>query len=561
MPIPTYLLCRNNIWYFNYRIPESLRYRIGASKRFIRKSLRTKDVKEAVKLSRDYIFLIMSGKDRISRIEDLEAEMERSDDMLSLGYKVLEEYLETETYGNHIEKDAFWKYRSRYEFECYQKAVEAIEAERQKKESDEEERVKKLAEIQAEEVARATQIAPPIAPPKKKEKSILLSELIEGYVKFKVENGWSPKTRGLQEGRLRIIKGFLEFAIGKKNPMIHLFTSDHAILFEEEFCKYPKNCKKLFPDMSVADVMSQIDGSKFRGIERISRNNYNEYAQLLMAVFNWAKTDKKRKYLEGDNVFVDLKKESEPSKSYDPFTVEEIGKFFGSEMYTKKKVETRYAWRYWIPIIMLYHGMRLEEVAQLQVKNIIKSGGVWCFDIRNEFDFEGNIITITKKRGKKTGERVVPIHGKVLGIGFLDYVKYQKDKGNSKVFPTLRNRNQKGEYKKAGSSVTAWFNEDSKKEYKTSYFTRVNIDKENRNVVLYSFKHSAETLLINHPDNIEHDKIDIMIGHLIKSTGRKHYGKYDEKTILEVVEKIDYPEANLPWDVNRNYNDIKFQWE
>jgi hypothetical protein len=58
-------------------------------------------------------------------------------------------------------------------------------------------------------------------------------------------------------------------------------------------------------------------------------------------------------------------------------------------------------------------------------------------------------------------------------------------------------------------------------------------------IQLYSFKHSADTLLINHPDTIEHDKIDTMTGHLVKSTGRKHYGKYHKKTLLEMVEKID----------------------
>ena len=56
-------------------------------------------------------------------------------------------------------------------------------------------------------------------------------------------------------------------------------------------------------------------------------------------------------------------------------------------------------------------------------------------------------------------------------------------------------------------------------------------------VILYN---SAKTLLINHPDKIEHDKIDTMIGHLVNSTGRKHYGKYNEQTILEVVKKIGY---------------------
>lgn len=313
--------------------------------------------------------------------------------------------------------------------------------------------------------------------------------------------------------------------------------------------------------MSLDEIMNKLNSAEFKCIERISINNYNQYAELLMTLFRWAKEDKKRKYLSGENVFVELKKTAKPHKSYSPFTDEEIKLFFGSDMYRKKEFKENYSWRYWIPIIMLYHGMRLEEAAQLLTKNIILSNGVWCFDIRDELDEQGRILTITKKRGKQTGERIVPIHRKVIGIGFLDYVQHQKKKGSVKLFPTLSNCDSKGRYIQAGRTVSAWFNEDDEKHYKNSYFTKVGINKKKRNLVLYSFKHSVETLLINHPDNIAHDKIDTMIGHLIKSTGRLHYGKYNEKTILEVVEKIDYPKAELPWDTEKQYKSIPFPWE
>jgi len=30
---------------------------------------------------------------------------------------------------------------------------------------------------------------------------------------------------------------------------------------------------------------------------------------------------------------------------------------------------------------------------------------------------------------------------------------------------------------------------------------------------------------------------------------------------LGIVKEIDYPDAELPWDVNEDYNDITFPWE
>ncbi len=580
--VPTYLMSRNGIWYFNYRIPSFLRNRYNIQKLFIRKSLRTTNVREAIKVSRKYTCLVMdnnmgnkkpiTGRMKISgqfrandqerKLRELEDDQEILNDALVIGRKIAEEYKDAFNKGKRHEQIDFWKQYSEYEYECYRYAVDKNNEEQERIRADRKQRFEEAENRFVKKIAGEMHVTVSSEVGTKSEvqkTSITLSELIEAFIKHK-SGTWNDRSLKLQKGRLRVISEFLEFAIGIENPMIHQFESEQAIMFEEEFYKFPKNCKKKFPDMSVTDVMNQIDSVKFTGVDRIATNNYNEYAGLLMAVFRWAKTDKKRKYLAGENPFVELKKDREPYKSYSPFTNDEIKLFFGSKMFKKKKFEEKFAWRYWIPIIMMYHGMRLEEVAQLQVKNIFKSNGVWCFDLRDEFDAFGGVITITKKRGKESGERVVPIHPKVIDLGFLDYVTYQKGNGSNKVFPTLRNRNEKGEYKPCGSGVTAWFNEDSKKEYKRSYFTEVGIDKKSRNLVLYSFKHSAETLLINHPDTIEHDKIDTMIGHLVNSTGRKHYGKYNEQSILEVVEKIEYPEAELPWNVNPEYHQMPFPW-
>ena len=305
-----------------------------------------------------------------------------------------------------------------------------------------------------------------------------------------------------------------------------------------------------------------IDQGLIPESKSMSVNRYNEYAQMLMSMFVWAKSNKKKKYLHGDNVFVDLKKAGRAPKSYSSFTDEELKLFFGHEIFSRKAFKIQFAWRYWIPVIMLYHGMRLEEVSQLLIKNISQVNGIWCFDIRDEVDQQGNILTTTKGKGKdKTSERTVPIHRKIIKMGFLNYLEYQKRCGVSKVFPTLSNFDKSGKYKQSGAPVSSWFNEDCVKQAKTSFFTKVGIDKKRRNLALYSLKHTAQTLLINHPDHIENDKIDTLFGHTIVSTGRKHYGKYTPQTILEVVEKIQYPRAEFPWDVDETYNDLPFSWE
>ena len=51
------------------------------------------------------------------------------------------------------------------------------------------------------------------------------------------------------------------------------------------------------------------------------------------------------------------------------------------------------------------------------------------------------------------------------------------------------------------------------------------------------------------------------MGHERKSTALKHYVTYDTATLLKIVRKIDYPNALLPWDNDKNYSKVKFPWQ
>jgi len=528
--------------------------------------LHTSDIRQAVKLSREYSYLIMADKKEASRIEEFEAEIERHDDMMAVGLKILKEYEETQKFGTHYQKTDFWTIHSRHEYECYRYAVDKIEKEQREEELKQEKNTRKHAKILSDAIKASGHSTKVVAGKQEaiaEESSITIDDLVKKFIEHKTKTKkWKDRTIVGNSQMLYVIKEFLEYAIDIKNPMIHLFKTEHAIKFEDEFCKYPRNCKKIFPDKSLNEIMRSIDNTEFAETERISTNTYNEYAILLMALFKWAKEDKKGKYLKGENVFIELKKTATASKSYSPFFDDELRLFFNSEMFAKKRFLIKFSWRYWVPIIMLYHGMRVEEVSQLLLKNIAEINSVWCFDIRDELDKEGKILTTTKIKGQNTGQRFVPIHPKVIEIGLLRYMDYLTRSGEHKLFPSLSNQNKKGEYKSSGGAVSKWFNEDSPKENKVSYFSSVRIEKEKRNLVLYSFKHTVETLLINHPEKIEHDKIDTVIGHTVTSMGRKHYGTYAEETLLaDVVEKVDYPGADLPWDVNEGYNEIPFPWE
>ncbi|WP_170308281.1 site-specific integrase [Parashewanella tropica] len=96
---------------------------------------------------------------------------------------------------------------------------------------------------------------------------------------------------------------------------------------------------------------------------------------------------------------------------------------------------------YWFPILGRYTGMRLNEIAQLTPKQIKLEGEIWLIDLHG---------ASLKTEGS---ERIIPIHPKLVELGFIEFVKKQRHKGTARVFPELK----KGAHS-LGDSISRWFN-------------------------------------------------------------------------------------------------------
>jgi len=118
---------------------------------------------------------------------------------------------------------------------------------------------------------------------------------------------------------------------------------------------------------------------------------------------------------------------------------ENLSKLFSSKIYTDGKEQTLkfQPEKYWIPILALYTGMRQNEICQLKISDIrqetISSGElVYYFDLNEEED---------KHLKNENAYRCVPIHPKLVELGFIDYYDSVKNKqnilwGNLRLHPT-----------------------------------------------------------------------------------------------------------------------------
>lgn len=120
-----------------------------------------------------------------------------------------------------------------------------------------------------------------------------------------------------------------------------------------------------------------------------------------------------------------------------PFTAEELKLIFGQQQYVtgdgRHVVRGNAAWypfEYWLPLLGLYAGCRISEVCQLHLSDVRTASGVWVLDL--------NENTPDKKlKTDATSFRLIPLHPKLVELGFLKYCETLRKAGFQRVFPEL----------------------------------------------------------------------------------------------------------------------------
>ena len=392
--------------------------------------------------------------------------------------------------------------------------------------------------------------------------SVTFQELIDLYIEKKIKKqDWGDITFRGETQHLNSLHEILQYIKNSDTVYINQLTADDAEAFEKIVRKLPSNRKKnIYKDHTISDLVRMERKGDIPAENYIRDRTYNDLCTLLTSVMNFAAEP--RQGFISRNYFTDLKVKVRDAVKREAFTNPELEMFFSTELFVSKKFPMNFAWRYWIPILMLYHGTRLEEVAQPFVHQIIEQEGIWCLKIDTQKEAAGDQKKTRVKN--ENSVRLIPLHNKVLSLGFLDYVRHLENCGATKLFPDLSKLTPKGQFVKHGKKVTAFFNEDSEKENKKSYLTKCGIKHVDTNTgtkSLICFRHTVQKVLNDNPTHIITEKIDQLFGHAPQSIGKKHYSGFSLGTIQEVVNLIDYPEAKLPWDSSSDYHKIKFSWE
>ena len=199
-----------------------------------------------------------------------------------------------------------------------------------------------------------------------------------------------------------------------------------------------------------------------------------------------------------------------------PFTTSELKKIFNTATYPSPKTRNNQA-KFWIPLVALFQGCRLNEICQLDVDDIVAREGLECISI--------NANAKDKSVKNKPSQRIVPIHPVLKELGFLRYVYYQSKMKQHKLFSELKYSQKQG----YGTAIQKWF---------ARYLDSIGI--KGKDKVFHSFRHTFETKALEKLLHTEHQ--NRLCGWTNKGVGQSVYGKQLHiKVLYDELCKIDYP--------------------
>lgn len=195
------------------------------------------------------------------------------------------------------------------------------------------------------------------------------------------------------------------------------------------------------------------------------------------------------------------------------FSDDDLARIFGSAIYLRG--DFRQPYQYWLPILALFTGCRLNELCQLHLSDFDVVDGIEVIKINEDGD--------GKRLKTKAGNRIIPIHATLKRIGLLDYVATLRKRREQRLFPELKLRRDG-----YGQTASKWF---------ARYCTSIGIVESGK--VFHSFRHNVVDFLKQ--VGVAKEKIAALVGHEDESVTFGRYGKdFSVPVMADVVGNLNF---------------------
>jgi len=355
-----------------------------------------------------------------------------------------------------------------------------------------------------------------------------LSDLIDAF-KDEFEGTWKE---GTALGKTTVFK-FLKAAMGKDKKLseIDRVEGRRVFVIMQKLPKYWSTSSK-FEGLSIDKIVAKAEK---QGLPLLGSSTINlTYLSFTKPLFDWAVNEQ---WMDR-NPFVDLivrEPENEKKPTTSPFTPEQLRILFSSSPWNPRDERPKgKPSHFWAPLISLYHGCRVGEVAGLLTKDIYTEDGIPIIHMREHKDVKGKERTFKNKNAN----RVLPVHPELIKMGFLRFAEEQAQAGHRQLFP----EESRGKNGKWGRNLTKWFIDHLKdlgiKEKETKF---------------HSFRHNCQDALREaglhgtaEGQALAGRKTDYRSANLNADTVADAYGtRFKARTLKPHIDKVGYPGLDL----------------
>lgn len=279
----------------------------------------------------------------------------------------------------------------------------------------------------------------------------------------------------------------------------------------------PGNLYLMRRKYKISDTHKLIEKALADGQPVMSRDAIGRHIESLGSMLKWAKSERYLLDNPAENILAQSRPTVREQDRRDLFTEDELLRIFSADWF-KNGAGTpnqygRYTnfrpFHYWLPLLALYVGGRINELCQLYLADIrVDKNGVAYIDFNldapDKMMDEEALAGGDKSLKTVNAIRQVPIHPRLIELGLLKYVDALEAAGYDRLFPELKHNKIKG-YRAAASK---WFNEN--------YFGKVLGFPRDGKKTFHSLRHT----FINAVDEFESNERTIaqLVGHVRGST-------------------------------------------
>lgn len=335
---------------------------------------------------------------------------------------------------------------------------------------------------------RPTQVPTPVG-------EVTLAAAVKQFILDR-QHGWGPKTKLENEGTYKLVVDLLgDVPVGS-------ISRAGARDLREKLLRLPANLYKVFPGRSAQEVLAMQD------LTPMSITSVNKHVSRFSTLMKYCRDE----YDLDDNPALGLsirqkRRTDEERKAYSQTDIENL---LAALPAPSDKPE-----RYWVPLIGVYSGMRLDEIAQLYASDVKEIDGTLCFDINEDED---------KKLKTLSSRRVVPVHPRLQELGLMTYVEEVRKQGRPRLWMNLNRRASDG----YSNAIGKWFQRFNRK--------HVTADPQKS---FHSLRHSFADNLKQ--KGVQESMISELMGHVNSSITTGRYGKrFQPGILLDSIKLLNY---------------------